>query len=132
MTDPPRIRALIAEIEAGHVGREESDEYLVLCCGWWFGADPKSGRPWATTADGDRLTGRALKARPHPLDNAQDALDSLPEGTMYALHGTVGGHCMVNLKSHGWSWDAPLHRDLAAAICLARLNMELAKESGDG
>jgi len=124
MTDHSPIRALITKIEAGHVGREESDEYLVLCCGWKF-----TERPWDATTQERIISPTAFEyyrtsddSRPHPLANAQDALDSLPEGCGYNILKPDDIDAVnVSVWDRDCNAGAAEAKSLAAAICLANL-----------
>ncbi len=122
MTDKPRIRALISRIEAGHVGREESDEYLKIL-GWEFDcgkgyarAQSPDGKTFGNRYPGDGQVPWPIYDRPHPLADAQAALDSVPKGLLYKSAGSTG-------TDHGFDLDGHLGLadELAAAICLANL-----------
>lgn len=129
LTDPQRIRALITRLESGHVGREESDEYLVLD-GWVINHDTHIAISPSTT--GEAFSGPNFDNRPCPTTNAQDSLDSLPDGWVLTL--TRGKHASTAVLTTTQGEKYINHQGLsgaaAAAICLARLNMELAKLEG--
>ncbi len=93
MTRPSDIRALIDAVIAGCPDgqdyakwlRELSDRYLVLACGWKFAERTRWIKPGYAEVeryailDGQEIGFVNYRNRPHPLANAQDALDSLPE-----------------------------------------------------
>jgi len=140
MTDPQRIRALITRLESEGGSREASDEYLVLCCGWKRIEDD-DGELHFQADDGEPFSdllmhpgsGRRLADRDDPTTNAQDALDSLPDDKWqfhsWSNTGTdLERICEARLDGHGLFTG--IAKTAAAAICLARLNMELAKLEG--
>ena len=118
MTDKARIHTLIAKVESGQVGREENDEYLALT----------GGCPW----DIKNMKTGEINARPDPLTNAQDALDSLLEGVE-----TCDAFSMTNIMSKvsgvsKWHWELSsgetgAAKTAAAAICTANLKRILAE-----
>lgn len=127
MTDPSRIRALITRLESEGGSREADFQYADLVLGWtapgWRG---KWRRPDGNLDDDS----------PHFTTNAQDALDSLPEVWTIAAFFDSTGDFRVHLEpTTEGDGDVPDYvgnsdHGLAAAICLARLNMELAKLEG--
>jgi hypothetical protein len=134
MTDPSHIEALIARLEKDGGSREASDKYLVLCCGRefhdlaldYYSRWCVSPGEYGTTFGPDE--DYKYDDRPCPTTNAQDALDSLPEGLATNVgnqrHGKPDdwfwaiGIDLGGAKHQQWTGKA---KTPAAAICLANL-----------
>lgn len=157
LNETHRIDALITRLEKEGGSPGASREYLVLCCGWIRDQTTDAetiyrapdGRTFQAYWAGEPLP-------PDPTTNAQDALDSLPHesdvcygapdvgdinwgrssgGYIYAYcslgsDGDGHGGFSASIKVEREDWDEADDFPIAAAICLARLRMELAKLEG--